>query len=126
MPKALKITRAPSADAGPVLMKREGKLDLVVNAARPLLTVETEPVGHDLDDGKRWRVYRLYENESGTALGRDKLVVAEEGHSTWPGESTRYSVTICEDGAKAWLAMGRIEELKPILAELNWPAVETL
>lgn len=122
MHKALMITRAPSDSGGDFFVKRDGKPDLFIKNGRLLLTVETEPVvAHRLLEKKRWRVYRLYESEFSK-----KLVVANEGRSTEEGETTRYSAEVCANGADAWEAMGRIEELKPVFADLKWPAVEEI
>jgi hypothetical protein len=125
MPKALEIVRAPTSDPGDILVKRDGKPDLLIRKGRLLLTVKTEPsmAGWAEPAGsKRWRVYRMFELGSGDL----RVVIAIEGHSTVPGETTLYSAEICEDGAEIWRTMGKLDELKPVLAELNWPAVEEI
>jgi hypothetical protein len=130
MPRALKITRAPvKAVFREIDIKRDREPDIRFTRGRLLLTVETEPGRYDPQrsihatrlGGERWRVYRLFENET-----HDRAVVASEGHSTVPGETTRYGAKICKSGADVWEAMGKYDELKPILAELNWPAVEEI
>lgn len=121
MARAAKITRAPLADYGPIHVKREGKADLLIDRGRLLLTVETVPVEKKPIGPKRWRVYRLFENETHTVA-----VVSEEGHSSSQDERVRFDATVCRNGADVYEAMGRIEELKPVLAEVQWPAVEVI
>ena len=121
LPKSSKPIAAPAA-VKTIELRRDGKPDLRIEQGRHILTVETEPVqARFLEDGRRWRVYRLYENAPGSVA-----VVAEEGHSTYANETVRYNAIVCKDGVDVWEAMGKMDELKPVLAELGWPAVETI
>ena len=128
MPKALKVTRAPSGEPSTLVVRRDGKPDLQFDGVL-LLTVETEPIPSmppSLNQGKnRWKKFFLYKQHSFFASSIT-LVVAEEGHSNVSTEVTRYSATVCHDGADAWTAMGAIEELKEVFADVGFPAVERL
>lgn len=121
MARAQKITRAPLQNFGPIHIKREGDADLLIENGRLLLTVETVPVSKSQLGPKRWRVYRLFVNDVGNAA-----VVSDEGHSSVEGERVRFDASVCRTGIEIWNAMGKIEELKSVLADLQWPVVEKL
>lgn len=123
MPKALTVTRAPAdAQAQSIVIKRDRQADLKFGDAKLILTVETEPVPVQFgSEEQRWRVYRLFENS-----WRSRAVVAQEGHSNVQGETVRYGATVCSNGVEVWEAMGGMDELKDVLAEIGWPAVEEI
>ena len=132
MPKAMNVVRPTVLKRyGQILIKRDGHADLLVKRARLVLSVETAPISQSRHGASRWKVFHVYEIEpdypdSLDSSKRGKAVVSEEGHSSREGEVVRYSAYVCDTGVQIWEAMGKIEELKPVLAEMNWAVVEEL
>jgi hypothetical protein len=129
MPKALKVTRAPSGEPSTLVVRRDGKPDLQFEGVL-LLTVETEPIPlmpPSRSWGRnRWKKFFLYKANLSTVPLRAGLIVVEEGHSSVSTEVTRYSATVCKGGAEAWVALDAMEELKEVFADIGFPAVERL
>lgn len=125
MHKTLLIERAPEQPFSEVLLKRTGQSDYLLENGRLLLTVKTEPaatiqIKSQPDQPKRWKEYRLYTTPPTNTVERyGKLVVAEEGHSTKEGETTRFDARLCDGAIAVWEAMGKIENVKQTLADLD-------
>jgi hypothetical protein len=128
MPKASAIARpAILPRYSEVLVRRDGLADLLIKRGRLVLSVDT--VASTSRQGARWKVYRVFEVEPdymASLEGKRKAVVAEEGHSTVSGEMTRYAAYVCKNGVEIWEAMGKMEELKPVLTEMKWQVIEEL
>ncbi len=131
MAQVSSVDRAPTDTNGSrITIRRDGEPDLQIERGYLLLTVETTPRGSSPSlSNKRWKVYRLYGTRRvwDPVMGDfDRLVVAEEGHSSMKGEKVRYTAHVCSDAVEAWTAMGKLDELKEPFAELGLPVVQKI
>ena len=137
MPITFYVERAPKhlRLRETITIRRDGEADLQFEGWL-LFKVRTEPPKSpqvtDRVQTKRWKQFALYTNREPTQLREknwrdfDRLIVAEEGHSDRDTKRTRYSATVCRNAIDAWIAMGKIEELKEVFSEYGLPIIKGL
>ena len=113
-----------------ITIRRNGEPDLQFEGWL-LFRVKYEPATLTVPV-RRWKHFALYSTKDpqlflqGQGLTFERLVVAQEGHSNAPNERTLCSAVICWDAAAAWIAMGKIDDLKDVFREYGLPVVKGL